>query len=330
MAFMRTVTRHRRAALLIGVCLAVGAALWVSSCRGPESGSAYPPDFHSRLAFTWGGVLAVMTEGPVERTTTYTIETRGTHNHWFPDAICTDAGLLAYGVRRDSGNEEWAIVVGSFRERRNYASHLGEAQSFAFNKNGDLLAVVARDTPESGLFVWAWKDNEFRKVAPVPGGVMYWGLSVPISWTSDNRLVVGMKGDQIVSLSADGTDSRVLASGRVPTLSPDEKWLAYLRDGQAWLRNLSSGQDTSLGVVDEFYTQEVLWTSDSRFVVYAGKQRPSCAYPLYGVRLANMEQFLLCDLPWPKQVMLVDPKTVALLESVCVKEEHHGPVWVGP
>ena len=115
-----------------------------------------------------------------------------------------------------------------------------------------------------------------------------------VAWTPDGRNVIYARGgdfefpdrafpnpallpegvDQVIwMVSADGKQTRKLAEGRSPTVSPDGKLVAFLSKGQLWTLALN---DASAKPVVLFHARgdisPALWSPDSKSVAFVSKR----------------------------------------------------------
>jgi len=128
---------------------------------------------------------------------------------------------------------------------------------FAFSPDGSRLAYVAMDR-NSGVAILMVQDLETRAIIALPGGLPIpkgSGSSIPdsanLSWSQDGKKLVFEFGtsqsDRAIYLAyADGTELVKLAhSAHAPTFSTDGKCLAFIRDKQVFLLDLTGVSLTS-------------------------------------------------------------------------------------
>ena len=92
----------------------------------------------------------------------------------------------------------------------------------------------------------------------------------------DRRLAVFVAtadgGDAVITEQADGVrpQEQTPRFARQRGESPDGKWVAFLKDGNVWLRNAESKEETALttdGTAEDGFPRELLWSPDSRKLV---------------------------------------------------------------
>jgi dipeptidyl aminopeptidase/acylaminoacyl peptidase len=155
-------------------------------------------------------------------------------------------------------------------------------------------------------------------------------------WTCDLK-ADQCKGSENSETSAAPPGGR--AADRNPALSPDGKYLAFIRDYNLWIRDTASGQDTQLttdGVKDFGYATDnagwihsdrpiVLWSADSKKIAtYQQDQRgvgemylvetrvghpilQEWKYPLPGDKVVTTIQRVIIDLDGPRVIRLQIP-----------------------
>ncbi|MFC0875502.1 DPP IV N-terminal domain-containing protein [Saccharicrinis sp. FJH2] len=77
-----------------------------------------------------------------------------------------------------------------------------------------------------------------------------------------------------------------------PVKSPDEKWEAYVREYNVWLKDLKSGSETQLsfdGSAGEFYSGHMDWSPDSKKIA-VNKVRPNEKHYIYFVESSPKDQ----------------------------------------
>ncbi|MFB6341417.1 DPP IV N-terminal domain-containing protein [Saccharicrinis sp. FJH62] len=77
-----------------------------------------------------------------------------------------------------------------------------------------------------------------------------------------------------------------------PVKSPDEKWEAYVREYNVWLKDLKSGTETQLsfdGSAGEFYSGHMDWSPDSKKIA-VNKVRPNEKHYIYFVESSPKDQ----------------------------------------
>ncbi|MBM4187187.1 MAG: S9 family peptidase [Gemmatimonadetes bacterium] len=158
------------------------------------------------------------------------------------------------------------------RDGRVIAYHV----SSSFADEIRLYDVAARTTT-----VLLARPREDRELDGTTATGRYFG-GEGLRWTPDGREVVFREGDTYFAVGRDGGAPRVLASaellGDMAQLSPDQKWLSFIRDGDIWVqpvagvapRRLTTGQRFSVTDGTRFNRlfQWPPWSPDSRRIAF--------------------------------------------------------------
>lgn len=111
-----------------------------------------------------------------------------------------------------------------------------------------------------------------RKVAPAPPAA----VSVAARMPQGHLVYQSSFGGQIVLSDADGTSSKVVATGSEPSLSPDGSTLAYVRWGEPpglYIMNLATGEESR--AFSQSFARAPIWSPDgTRIAFLRTKQDP--------------------------------------------------------
>jgi Tol biopolymer transport system component len=166
-----------------------------------------------------------------------------------------DESIVFYGANSSSAGLLEAKLDGS--QTRLISALMEDASGFAFSPDGSRLAYMDMDRTSGGAVLMV-QELETRAIIamlgslPIPKGS---GASIPnaanLSWSQDGRFLVFEFGrnesDRAIYLAyADGTEFiKVADSAHAPAITADGKCLAYIRNDQVFLLNLTGISSTS-------------------------------------------------------------------------------------
>lgn len=172
-------------------------------------------------------------------------------------------------------------LLRDFNVRELVYSSVSSIRSAAISPNGKEVAVVARGE----VYVASTEAKTTRRITNTPEqerGVSFSGDGRSIYYASERDGEWGIwksslekKDDKMFSLAWNFKEERVTEPGQTcfqPDVSPDGKWLAFLRDRtELVIKNTKSGEEKSL-LKDVNYSyqdgdQSFEWSPDSRYIL---------------------------------------------------------------
>ena len=202
---------------------------------------------------------------------------------WNGDLYIKEEGkepvLLAISIKKDK-----------FQREHTYQVTSGGLNGFAASPNGKEVAVVSR----GDVFVTPLELGDTRRITDTPEaerGVAFGKNGRSIFYASERngewaiyKRELKDKKDQLFTFTTGTKEERITPEGQVcfqPSVSPDGKWLAYLRNRTALVICSTSGGKEKVLIpegVNYSYSDGDLqfeWSPDSRYILsnYQGEQR---------------------------------------------------------
>ena len=208
-------------------------------------------------------------------------------------------GILCYSWNGDlytqkEGQEPVKLAItikkDKFQREHTYRVTTDGLNGFAASPNGKEVAVVSR----GDVFVTPLELGDTRRITDTPeaergvafgkdGRSIFYASERNGEWAIYKRELPGKK-DQLFTFTTGTKEERITPEGQVcfqPSVSPDGKWLAYLRNRTALVICSTSGGKEKVLIpegVNYSYSDgdlEFEWSPDSRYILstYQGEQR---------------------------------------------------------
>jgi len=209
-------------------------------------------------------------------------------------SIARDGTLLfswngdLYTAREGSEPRKIGISLRSdFNERKQVFTSVSVNKGIAVSPEGKEVAVISRGE----VYVTAVDAKSTRRITNTPaqerslafskdGRTLYYSSERDGEWGIWSSSLVN-KEDKLFSMAWTFKEERVTSPGQTcfqPSVSPDGKWLAFLRDRtEIVIKNLKSGAEKSLykGVNYSYRDgdQEFCWSPDSRYIITSSHEK---------------------------------------------------------
>jgi len=236
------------------------------------------------------------------------------HPTWSPDGqwIAFDMAEKIEGHIRET---IWVMRSDGREAQRLFTPpHFSGARDVAWSPDGEWLAFYL--TGEEGTDIWVCKGDGSglkRLITSADPKSIY---TVQPAWSPDGKRLAytqqvitprpeghGFLVDNTIwVMNADGSDVRQITTGEVPAWSPDSNKVAFVRtieepeyQGQIWVRDLSSGEEWSLGS-----GYEAAWSSDGKWIAFVDRavreevfKTKEDGSPLLIARYQSLEIFIM-------------------------------------
>ncbi|KKN18224.1 hypothetical protein LCGC14_0957870 [marine sediment metagenome] len=156
--------------------------------------------------------------------------------------------------------------------------------SIAWSPDGKHIAYQASGPKGSDIYLYSLEKGISKKLV---SGIPYYdylraSTEPEFRWTSDGKHIIYTTGQEYYTISLEGGEPQLLISGlllgKMLRLSPDQKNVSFLRDGDIWVQSLAKGTPKRITQSQGFLTEDrqrftrlyqgLQWSPDGSKIAY--------------------------------------------------------------